>query len=113
MSYQTQAAIGPYPVNFLLQALLAGVAMPRLTGIASTTCLPVPLSTLVDLPFFLGLPSLRLLSLRLSTAISYSLVVVSIADGLAIAIGSRDAFGYSPAMTVHCTGLFQYYHLPG
>jgi hypothetical protein len=61
------------------------------------------------------LPSLRLLLLRLSTAISYSLVVVSIADGLAIAIGSCDAFGYSPAMTMHCTGLcsLRYSQRPG
>jgi hypothetical protein len=37
MSYQTQAAIGPYPVNCLLQAFLLALA---LAGI-----LPAPLST--------------------------------------------------------------------
>jgi hypothetical protein len=63
MSYQTQAAIGPYPVNCLLQALftLAGVAVPWLTGIAAID--DVSSGAIVDScrsSIFIRLPPLRL-----------------------------------------------------
>jgi hypothetical protein len=61
--------------------------------------LPVPLSTLVDLPFSFGCHRSGCRS-----PVSYSLVVLN-RGSIAIVIGFRDAFGYSPAMTVHCTGL--------
>jgi hypothetical protein len=108
MSYQTQAAIGPYPVNCLLQAfMLAGVAVPRLTGIAAIDdVLPVPLSIcrlIVDLSTYFVTVVCHCSGCQ--WLVSYSLVVLN--RGLvAIAIGSRDTFDYSPAMTVHCTGLF-------
>jgi hypothetical protein len=68
---------------------------------------------------FIRLPSLRLLSFRLSMAVSYSLASVgqSIADSIAIVIGFCDTFD---ACLFSChdgalywTLLFQYYHLPG
>jgi hypothetical protein len=71
MGYQTQAAIGPYPVNCLQQAfMLAGVAVPRLTGIAAID--DVSPGAIVDScrSSIFCLLSLRLLLLRLSMAIA-------------------------------------------
>jgi hypothetical protein len=82
MSYQTQAAIGPYPVNCLLQAFMpAVVAVPRLTGIAAIN--DVSSSAIVDVGI--------LLICRLTLLLLW-LLPCSQSRTVTIAIGSRDAF---------------------
>jgi hypothetical protein len=84
MSYQTQAAIGPYPVNCLLQAFLLALA---LAGIVADVFLPAPLS-MFRLPF-----SVCYRSGCCAPAVDGYSLVSSIA-GIAIAIGSRDTFDF-------------------
>jgi hypothetical protein len=112
MSYQTQAAIGPYPVNCLLWLCHGYTGIAAIDDVSGAI---VDLSTSMFILLFAIAPaafapavegcmlSLRLLSLRLSMA--YSLDVVNrglLPLPLAFAILLAC---YSPAMTVHCTGL--------